>query len=504
MDSEANPSEDGQYPFYDHDYLDGGSMELESGIDTQLQEEILEVSHSKDIINKERKRAREVDDNEEWITVARGGKKLARSRDLNGSTRIPEEKIEICMTSVEKLPKQIGLARIFKAELISGIIRIKYINPYKVLIQFDKDVNMDKLMACPYFLEKKFRFQKSFEVGQSFGIIRDIEMELSDEEVAKSLTSDTEILSTKRLKRRDPESGDWELSEAVRVCFKGPSLPRYVFTNDMRVAVEPYVFPVTQCSKCWRYGHSVRICPSNKIVCPKCGGNHANCETLVYKCSNCSNKHMALAKICPIYVKERRLREIMADHNCTYRKALTLYTPPPPMSPQITSPRPADMAEKIGTSSSIPTEVNCSQNSGMTYAEIVKTTAEVHTQSLSSCSEDNISSADVTLRKPNKIKSKKSALKSKQPINNLTSERSSKVNSRNIDMEAEKDSPPCKKMFTCRELLGKLKEIIFAKRNSFEEKIKKCFNLVMEWIVNFSMSLISEVPIIGSLFAQNG
>lgn len=39
---------------------------------------------------------------------------------------------------------------------------------------------------------------------------------------------------------------------------------------------------------------------------------------------------MALSRTCPIYLKERRLRELMAEFNCTYRKALSMYVPPEP------------------------------------------------------------------------------------------------------------------------------------------------------------------------------
>ncbi|CAG5020343.1 unnamed protein product [Parnassius apollo] len=65
-------------------------------------------------------------------------------------------------------------------------------------------------------------------------------------------------------------------------------------------------------------------------MCPKCGGEHENCDTKTFKCVNCSGSHMALAETCPAYLKERRLRELMAEFNCTYRRALTIYVAPAP------------------------------------------------------------------------------------------------------------------------------------------------------------------------------
>ncbi|CAG4992193.1 unnamed protein product [Parnassius apollo] len=65
-------------------------------------------------------------------------------------------------------------------------------------------------------------------------------------------------------------------------------------------------------------------------MCPKCGGEHENCDTKTFKCVNCSGTHMALARTCPAYLKERRVRELMAEFNCTYRRALIIYVAPTP------------------------------------------------------------------------------------------------------------------------------------------------------------------------------
>lgn len=62
-----------------------------------------------------------------------------------------------------------------------------------------------------------------------------------------------------------------------------------------------------------------------KIVCPKCGGPHPNCETTRYVCVNCKGPHMSLDKTCPIFLKEKNIRKIMSQDNCTYRKALRTF-----------------------------------------------------------------------------------------------------------------------------------------------------------------------------------
>ncbi|CAH0722374.1 unnamed protein product, partial [Brenthis ino] len=93
------------------------------------------------------KRSRVVDEEEVWTEVGRRGKVVARSASDDDMTRVPEEQIEISMTSKkEKLPKQLGLARILKQENILDIIRVRYINAYKVMLKFSKNESAEKLM----------------------------------------------------------------------------------------------------------------------------------------------------------------------------------------------------------------------------------------------------------------------------------------------------------------------------------------------------------------------
>ncbi|CAG9564723.1 unnamed protein product [Danaus chrysippus] len=280
--------------------------------------------------NRAEKRGRVIDDEEVWTEVGRKGKVIALGTSPNGITRIPEEQVEVSMTcKSEKLPKQIALARILKHENILDIIRIKYINSYKVMLKFSNNYSAEKLIQCQYFIDKEYRCQKAYEVGVSYGVIRNIDLDMNESDILQCLESAIPILGVKRLKRRNFENGGFEDSECVRLCFKGSSLPpftiTYIYTYGTRIKVDAFVFPVTQCSKCWRFGHNYKECSQNKIVCPKCGQNHNNCESTNFKCVNCKGRHMALSKICPIYKKERKIRELMAEYNCTYKRALTMY-----------------------------------------------------------------------------------------------------------------------------------------------------------------------------------
>lgn len=288
-------------------------------------------------VNRKRLRDTEGSSSEEgWQTLSRGRKIVRRD------SQQVENEIQVLATCSTPMPKQFALARLFKINNINGVNRVKYIHQFKILITFEKSIDADRFIQCGAFRDLNWRCQKTSEVGISFGIIRDIDLDIKEEDIMKEVSSDVEVIYAKRLNKRsfngDAATG-WVPCEAIRLAFRGPSLPAYVLIHGLKVNVKPYVFPVTQCSRCWKFGHTRLQCPSKKIVCPKCTKDHDNCETIVFRCVNCTGDHMALQKVCPVYKKERRIRELMSEFNCTYRKALTLYVPPSPIPDKQTSLR---------------------------------------------------------------------------------------------------------------------------------------------------------------------
>lgn len=272
------------------------------------------------------------DDDDEFITVRRNSKRLHRSfsnnndteRRSTGDTQSRCDKYDVYITSKEILPKQIGMAKLLRAEKIFGISKVVYKNPFRVCVQFENRDNANKLLQCEKMKSLGYRCLSAQEVSLSYGIVKNIESDLKDEELNKIFDSEYDIISVKRLKR-STEPGKWEDSETVRLCFKSSTLPSFVEVYGCKLKVENYTFPVTQCSNCWKYGHLLRQCNVKKCICPKCGDSHANCETTIYKCVNCKGDHMSFNKTCPVFLKEKQIRHIMSSENCTYKYALDKY-----------------------------------------------------------------------------------------------------------------------------------------------------------------------------------
>lgn len=389
---------------------------------------------------------------EEW-TVIKKKEKKHKIGDI----------IEIYISSNVKMPKQFAIAKLFREEGILEVEKVRYINPYKIRVDVTTERTAEKLEKCKKFIDSGWRIQRAMEVNFSYGVIKDIDLELTEEEILKSIKCPElgQLESVHRLKRREEGKG-WQPSEAVRLCFKGSFRPPYVFVDHLRIHVEPYVFPVTQCSRCWRFGHSIKKCPVGKVVCPKCCGNHANCDTVNFKCINCEGQHMALVKTCPAFQKEKKLRELMAEYNCTYRRALTLYVHPNE-SHEIPEPNEDDIPN---------VEIKTEKPS---FARIV-TCATIHNSS-------NTNRRRIVVRRK-KEKSETDWSDFEIPP---TQEESAKA--KDPKEETEKN-------VKLSELLRRLQDIILLKGVTMQSKVHSVIKCCVEWVILVVVENISDWPIL--------
>lgn len=418
------------------------------------------------------KRGREEDDMD-WTVVGSNGKKVKEDNI----------KIEVYISSSEKLPKQFGLAKIFKEQGIIDTLKIKYINPYRIRIEFNNELSAEKFITCDKFASMGWRISKSMEVGYSYGIIKNVDLDLGEEQILEDIVcpSPAKLVSLKRLNRRNDNGDGWIPSESVRLCFKGYYLPAYACVGNLKVKIEKYVFPVSQCSRCWKLGHISKKCES-KVVCPKCSGNHANCDTKILKCPNCSGEHIALSKECPSYKKERRIRLIMADFNCTYRKALTMYPTDSPSN----SPLPASRVLS-NTQASKPIDTSPATPS---FADVVKEGSH----------NKHLSHPKTTPKKKENAKPKRTTREFNVKNWNVKqsdteSENSETNNPRNRFTKRAPDGN-----VTIIELVRKIKEVIFSKRDTMSVKIQSIVKLCTEWLIIWLVGNISEWSLFKRLF----
>lgn len=322
----------------DSEFLENVERELALSVEENIITSGNESYQKKAEKRKERDEDSIKSDEEGFITVVRRKpKRLVRSNSLDTQTsvRVDEEKVndeivimenhQVCITALESLPKQIAMAKLLRSQNITGIDQIKYKNINKAIITFFKKQDALSLLECKKFEELGFRCQLTYELNMIHGVVRGIDLDLSEEELVNIIECDVKILSLKRMNRIST-NGSWTPSEAIKICFQGGVLPKYIYAYDCRFKVDAYHFPVSQCTGCWQFGHVKKFCSKKKSLCPKCGSSeHDNCDINIYKCLNCKGDHFVLDKTCPLFIKEKEIRVIMSKEQVTYRKALQLY-----------------------------------------------------------------------------------------------------------------------------------------------------------------------------------
>lgn len=443
-------------------------------IDIQFEEQTQSSSADVNMQDWRRKRNREEYNEEEWTEINKIAQKKSKI------TQNLDEFVQICVSSKQLMPKQFALAKLFRDHNISGILKIKYVNHYKIHLTFDTECNAEKFLTCKVFMELGWRCQKTWEVGLSFGIIKNIENDLSEEEILKNITSDTEIISVKRLNRRQDDK--WIPSTSCKIGFKGPNLPKYVYLLDLRIKVDIYEYPVTQCVRCWRFGHLKFFCPSNKVICPKCTKNHENCSTTSFKCNNCGGHHMSNDKECNVYKKEKNIREIMAEFNCSYRKAQSMLIPP--------SPPPLDTYEPL--------------RSKHVYAPTNDFSYYGNNDTEKSPEREPTTSWTETFADKEKKKKKKKKKKRVQLDENVYAEvegsSESEIINENENTKKEEEDRRQDFKTLIGVLLEKIKNIIFDKNLNLTSKLNHGVKIIIEWITLVVVNFCSGYPMVKNIF----
>ncbi|KAF9416884.1 hypothetical protein HW555_005887 [Spodoptera exigua] len=442
-----------------------------------------------------RQREESTGDEDSWTEIK--GKKKTRRECVS---KLHKENYEVYISHKDPLPKQFALARILKENNIGNISQVKYLSPYKIRLQFECELAMNNVCNCEKLREKGWRIQKSMQLSLSYGLIKNVDLDLSDEEIQQNIScpAPAKLLSVRRLNRRNTVDGGWCPSETLRLCFEGDFLPAFVSVCDIHIKVLPYVHQVSQCSLCWKLGHSRKMCQTKKVVCPKCGGPHENCDSLIFACVNCKGNHISLSKACPTYKKERRIREIMSEFGCTYRKALECYISPKsqatldtvaPGQPQLDMSS-QNLFPSLGRKS---LQINPEPTACSTYAEVVQSKVNGH-PSLQLFSSPGKSKNKLNPDKEQASKERKRDVNEDWMFWNSEPDYTSPLPGNNEEDDKNNQRP------SFNELLSRIKEIIFLRQSNLSTKVKSIIQLCLEWLVLVIVNFISKWPMIKVLW----
>jgi hypothetical protein len=145
-------------------------------------------------------------------------------------------------------------------------------------------------------------------------------------ELWETINDNSDIIKIEKMYRKiyDKERKkikDLETDNIV-ITFRGGQTRCELWLWNKRAAIKvrPYIMPVKQCYKCFRYGHIKAFCRSEER-CIICGDKaHGRC-TKEEKCRNCNGQHRSTDRKCLVREKNKNIQTIMAYHNVTYNSA---------------------------------------------------------------------------------------------------------------------------------------------------------------------------------------
>lgn len=216
-------------------------------------------------------------------------------------------------------------------QLQDNIKSISAIGYNRIKVELINTESANKLVESRLLAEKKYEvYIPQFNIRRQ-GIIRNVDIEISEQELANIIKpkygNNLEILQVRRLKRKVVKNNETSYvpTQTILVSFKGQSLPKQVIIEKIVFEVEPFIQRVVQCLKCLRYGHISSQCRGDER-CKKCGGPHTNCSNEYSFCVLCNGDHEATNReLCPEFTKQKTIKNIMGNENISFREAVTKY-----------------------------------------------------------------------------------------------------------------------------------------------------------------------------------
>lgn len=152
------------------------------------------------------------------------------------------------------------------------------------------------------------------------GIVRGVDTSLTPQEIL-DLFAVAGAVSVYRCTRTTDKTKS--PTESVIVTFAGRVRPTEIKAWPLIYKVEPLSPKPLQCSKCWRFGHSMKGCRS-QARCRLCGESHDSCDCKSddQKCCLCNGAHPADSAECGAKEREMGVLEIIERRRCSRREAV--------------------------------------------------------------------------------------------------------------------------------------------------------------------------------------
>lgn len=168
---------------------------------------------------------------------------------------------------------------------------------------------------------------KSFLPNSSLitvGIIRDIDIDITEEEIENNYSCESKIISIERMTRWDDKLKIAIPNNNIKITFRSHKLPNNFKLYSVSRKIEIFVPKPILCKKCLVYGHTKKYCKRETVErCLNCTENlHDSAQSCVTKCKFCNvNDHKTAFYKCPEEIKQKKIKRIMVTQKISYQDA---------------------------------------------------------------------------------------------------------------------------------------------------------------------------------------
>lgn len=212
---------------------------------------------------------------------------------------------------------------------IQNITSIEKVGRNRIKVSLKNIIDANKLVMNPDLILENMRAYIPNNLLTRKGIIRGVDTMFNEEYLLNNIISSSTVTEVKRFKRKINIDGEpTEIPrQTILLTFEGNKLPANIEINSVLCPVVPYIQKVIQCYKCLRYGHVAIQCRSTTTLCINCSKEKINDQHTCRDpqdsfCMYCKiGNHKSIAKQCPIFEKQKKIKDYMANSNLTFIEA---------------------------------------------------------------------------------------------------------------------------------------------------------------------------------------
>lgn len=262
-------------------------------------------------------------------------KKITQEMDLNQNK-------EVCYQSSDRGPfiiimeqeniSDVKTGKRLNELNIKNIVNIKQTGKNRVKVQLSDSATANRILKNPNL--KTIDKYKCFIPSSTLlttGIVKDISLDMSNEEILENSSCEFKILSVERMTKWDSELQQNLPSTNIKIVFRACKLPTNLKIFYAPRRVEYFIPKTILCKKCLVYGHTKNQCKNKNVeLCRNCSEvNHNSDLECRQNCKFCKNENHKTGNYkCPEEEIQRKINKIKIIDKIPYKEARALVIKP--------------------------------------------------------------------------------------------------------------------------------------------------------------------------------